>query len=247
MANKTEEKGEVPVSTNCLSISWIWSRSAFWKCAPPSEAQAKLQPWENCQAAHTIKDDLEPRSIILYGVPQSFDASPASRIKHDIAQLQMIFGRLLPSDQTVTIEVLLSCQDDIVGRYLTVFLTAVISRQCAKSTILRCSRSDCFNKNLHSTAKEEFFHPSITQPTHFRTGDRLSMLDLVLSEFPYTTSAIKLLARVGIMITHNYSSNLVFIIHTSPQCYVQCVTMNEWKASPEKAPHCVTGMRILVK
>ncbi len=135
-------------------------------CAPPFGARAKLQPRENCQAAHTIKDDLEPRSIILYGVPPYFDASPASRVEHDIAQLQMIFGRLLPSDQPVTIEVLLSCKDDIVGRYLT-------------------------------TAEEEFLHPSITQPTHFRMGNRLSMLDLVLSEFPDTTSAIKLLARVG--------------------------------------------------
>ncbi len=33
-------------------------------------------------------------------------------------------------------------------------------------------------------------------------GNRLSMLDLVMSEFPDTTSAIKLLAHVGIMITH---------------------------------------------
>ncbi len=39
-------------------------------CALPPGAQAKLQPRENCQAAQIIKNDLAPRAIILYGVPQ---------------------------------------------------------------------------------------------------------------------------------------------------------------------------------
>ncbi len=72
-------------------------------CVPLSRAQAKLQPCENCQTEHTITDDLKPRPIILYGVPQSFDASPASNVQHNIAQLQKMFSGVLPSDQHVSI------------------------------------------------------------------------------------------------------------------------------------------------
>ncbi len=52
-------------------------------------AQAKVQPRENCQAVHTVSDDLEPQLVILYGVPQSFDAPLAPRVQHEIAQLQV--------------------------------------------------------------------------------------------------------------------------------------------------------------
>ncbi len=60
-----------------------------------------------------------------------------------------------------------------------------------------CPKSDGIDKNLLTTAEEEFLYQSITKPTRFQLGNRPSVFDIVFTKFPNTVSAIKLLAPLG--------------------------------------------------
>ncbi len=60
-----------------------------------------------------------------------------------------------------------------------------------------CPKSDGFDKNLLTSAVEEFLYQPITQSNRFRMGNRPSMLHLVLTRFPDTVPAIKLPAPLG--------------------------------------------------
>ncbi len=53
-----------------------------------------------------------------------------------------------------------------------------------------CPKYDGLDKNLLTTAEEEFLYQSITLPTCFRMGNRTSVLDLVFTKFSSLSNII---------------------------------------------------------
>ncbi len=91
-----------------------------------------------------------------------------------------------------------------------------------------CPKSDGFDKNLLTTAEEEFLYQSITQPTHFWMGPGRQCLTSCSPNFPTQSQQSNYWHHWQIVITHYYSSYLAFMIHTSPHLReLNGVTMSE--------------------
>ncbi len=99
------------------------------------------------QAAH---NELEKRSIIVYGVSQSKAEVAADRVQHDIELLELYFKRVLAKDESIT-----HCKAYRVG---TLHSNSANKPRAVKIILLVNRR-----RMLHSVMPDKFFSQELQQ------------------------------------------------------------------------------------